>query len=303
MLKLNHTKMKSTHAQAAAEIRKALKSEFPQVKFKVRSESFSMGDAVRITWDDGPTENAVREFTDKYQIGHFDGMTDMYEYSNRQEGVPQVKYVQTSRTMTDKLKDQLYKKAGKEWHDFESMSDWQKSELIYREFFSSIDYSKGIREEQDTAEQDKKMMVGEVVMSYKTNSSTDDHKFKIKDSKDAAIYARRIYDPGQISYRESMYMISLNIDNQVLGWYRVSEGGTSGTFADPKTVFQFGLLANASAFILVHNHPSGNKKASQADKNLTKKIEQGGKLMEIIMLDHIILTEDGYSSYADGDWA
>jgi hypothetical protein len=89
--------MKTTHARTAQEIRKILKKEFPTIKFKVTSESYSMGSSVRIEWTDGVTSEKVDELVKKFQYGHFDGMQDLYEYSNSRDDIPQVKYVQTER--------------------------------------------------------------------------------------------------------------------------------------------------------------------------------------------------------------
>lgn len=94
-------KKMSSHAAAAAAIRAELKRAFPAVKFQVRSESYSMGDSVRIHWQDGPTVEAVDAITKKYQYGHFDGMTDMYEHSNCRTDIPQTKFVQTERRTSD----------------------------------------------------------------------------------------------------------------------------------------------------------------------------------------------------------
>ena len=73
----------------------------------------------------------------------------------------------------------------------------------------------------------------------------------------------------------------------------------SGTVADPKLIFAAALKACASSIILAHNHPSGNLKPSQSDIDLTRKLKDGGKLLEIQMLDHIIVTTEGYYSFAD----
>ena len=86
-------KQLSEAAQAAKLIRKELKAAFPKTKFSVTSEYFSMGNAVNISWDNGPAKSEVHEISDKYEYGHFDGMTDMYECSNSQDGMPQAKYV------------------------------------------------------------------------------------------------------------------------------------------------------------------------------------------------------------------
>lgn len=90
-----------------------------------------------------------------------------------------------------------------------------------------------------------------------------------------------------------------NRANKVLGIYEVSTGGIAGTVADPKLIFVAALKVGASGVILSHNHPSGNLTASQADIELTRKIKEGGRLLEIQLLDHVILTSEGYFSFAD----
>lgn len=87
----------SPHAAAAAAIRKELKAFYPAVAFSVRSSSFSGGDAVDLTWTDGPTIAAIEAIVKKYQYGHFDGSIDLYEYSNRRDDIPQTKFVQVRR--------------------------------------------------------------------------------------------------------------------------------------------------------------------------------------------------------------
>ncbi len=98
-LKANPTK--SSAANCATAIREELKKHFPNIKFAVKSSNFSMGDSVHISWNDGPTEKQVQEFTNKYQYGSFNGMEDIYEYTNTREDIPQSKYVQQHRTISD----------------------------------------------------------------------------------------------------------------------------------------------------------------------------------------------------------
>lgn len=93
----------SSHAGAAAAIKAELKEIYPAIKFSVTSDSFSMGDSVHVKWTDGPTSDEVDNIIKKYQYGHFDGMTDMYESSNRREDIPQSKYVSSSRSISDEL--------------------------------------------------------------------------------------------------------------------------------------------------------------------------------------------------------
>lgn len=94
----------SSHAAAAKAIRAELKAAFPGVPFRVRSESFSMGDAVNVDWTDGPTRDSVENIVKKYQYGHFNGMEDIYENSNSREDIPQAKYVQIQRSISDAVR-------------------------------------------------------------------------------------------------------------------------------------------------------------------------------------------------------
>lgn len=98
------TRRTTPAAQAAKAIREELKQAFPGIKFSVTSENFSMGDAVRVSWTDGPTDNQVTDITCKYRYGHFNGMEDIYEYSNSRDDIPQTKYITTRREMSEAVK-------------------------------------------------------------------------------------------------------------------------------------------------------------------------------------------------------
>ncbi len=98
---------------------------------------------------------------------------------------------------------------------------------------------------------------------------------------------------------EEFWIILLKRNNQIIGKNRISEGGIAGTVADPKKIFKIALDAQASSIILCHNHPSGNLKPSEQDKQLTRKIVQAGKTLEIAVLDHLIFGNDSYFSFAD----
>lgn len=100
---------------------------------------------------------------------------------------------------------------------------------------------------------------------------------------------------------EEFWVILLNNANIVIKKEKLSQGGVSGTVVDPKMLFKLALQELASAVILVHNHPSGNLKASEADKSLTQKIKSGGKLLDIRLLDHLIFTNEDYFSFAEED--
>lgn len=98
---------------------------------------------------------------------------------------------------------------------------------------------------------------------------------------------------------EQFWVLMLARNNTVLHKRCVSQGGVSGTVADPKVIFKKALEDLASGIILVHNHPSGNLKPSHADIKLTNKMSEAGKLLEIPVIDHIIFTDHGYYSFAD----
>lgn len=98
---------------------------------------------------------------------------------------------------------------------------------------------------------------------------------------------------------EEFWILMLNRGNQVLKRVQVSLGGVSGTVVDAKIVFKKALEIPASAIILCHNHPSGNLRPSQADIEITKKVKDGGELIDINVLDHLIVSERGYFSFAD----
>jgi len=123
---------------------------------------------------------------------------------------------------------------------------------------------------------------------------------KIASSQNAYDIVKNFYDET-MNYVEQFSVILLNRNNRVLGVKVVSLGGVSGTIADPKVIFCSAISALASAIIVVHNHPSGNLTPSESDNHLTKKLVNGGTLLDIRVLDHLIITEDGYYSYADSE--
>jgi len=98
---------------------------------------------------------------------------------------------------------------------------------------------------------------------------------------------------------EEFWVLLLNRANKLIKKKRVSEGGVSGTVADPKIIYKMALEELASGVIVAHNHPSGNLTASHSDIELTKKLKEAGKFLEIQLLDHIIIAGSKYLSFAD----
>ena len=141
-----------------------------------------------------------------------------------------------------------------------------------------------------------KQLAKEITVQYKTVNEI--HKAKITSSRDSAEYLRSVY-PIDIGHREAFLCLFLNRANNTIGHSLISIGGISGTVADGKVIFQHALSCSASAIILCHNHPSGNLEPSQSDINLTKKMKEFGSFIDMPILDHVILTEDDYYSFAD----
>ena len=109
-----------------------------------------------------------------------------------------------------------------------------------------------------------------------------------------------LYDPDTIGFQEEVFMLLLNRVNNVIGWVKVSTGGTSGAIIDSKVIFPLALQTNAHGFMLSHNHPSGNLKPSESDRQLTNKLKQGAMILGITFYDHLIIApENGYFSFAD----
>ena len=98
---------------------------------------------------------------------------------------------------------------------------------------------------------------------------------------------------------EEFWVLLMNRAQRLIRKKKISEGGVSGTVADPKIIFKLALEELASGVIVVHNHPSGNLTASQSDIDLTRKLKEAGKLIEIGVHDHIIVAGKKYFSFAD----
>lgn len=96
--------------------------------------------------------------------------------------------------------------------------------------------------------------------------------------------------------RECFVVFSLLTDNHVIGFEEVSSGSSSAVIANPKEIFLSAIAFNANGIIIAHNHPTGNLKFSKEDLNITKRIKEGGDILGIPLLDHIIFTDNGYLS-------
>jgi DNA repair protein RadC len=141
-----------------------------------------------------------------------------------------------------------------------------------------------------------KSFAAELDVVYKKTEKI--RKRKITCSTDVYMDSLKIW-PVDVNHREAFVVMFLNRANNTVGYATISTGGLSGTVADAKVIYQYALLCNASAIICLHNHPSGNLQPSKDDIELTKRIKEIGSLLECPMLDHLIITETNYYSFAD----
>lgn len=100
---------------------------------------------------------------------------------------------------------------------------------------------------------------------------------------------------------EEFWILCLNRANLVLSKEKVSSGGLAGTVADPKVIFEKALSLQSSAIVLVHNHPSGNLKPSESDNKITAQLKNAGEFLDLPIIDHLIISVEGYYSYADSE--
>ena len=140
--------------------------------------------------------------------------------------------------------------------------------------------------------------VAEVELVYRTNVPASE-RMKISSSRDAYNILFNSWNQDKIDFIEESRILLLNRGSKVLGIYNLSSGGMAGTVVDQKLVFIAALKANAHSIIISHNHPSGNTTPSEQDIRLTRNIYQAGKLLDIELLDHIIVSSNGYYSFAD----
>jgi DNA repair protein RadC len=144
-----------------------------------------------------------------------------------------------------------------------------------------------------------KYKVNEIAVSYSGSLNTKLLP-KIACSKSAADLAYSHWNKDSIALHETFKIMLLNNANKVKGIYEVSQGGITGTLVDVRILFAVLLKSLTTAVILIHNHPSGTLRPSEADRSLTKKIKQVGDLLDIKVFDHLILAPNGdYYSFAD----
>ncbi len=141
-------------------------------------------------------------------------------------------------------------------------------------------------------------VVSEITLAYQPKVRLKDRP-KVDCSRQVYEVLYRFWEKESLELAEHFQVMLLNRSNRVLGICTISKGGTSSTIVDAKLVFATALKANASSLIVSHNHPSGNLEPSAADRRLTGKLVEIGKALDLPVLDHIIVTVEGYYSFAD----
>ncbi|MRI00868.1 DNA repair protein [Kriegella sp. EG-1] len=140
------------------------------------------------------------------------------------------------------------------------------------------------------------MNISEIKVSYKPQKVS-----VVSYNNSSMLYemVRANWNADTIELQEEVKVILLNRNNQLLGVYELAKGGVSGAFVDVKLLLSVALKCVASNIVLVHNHPSGNLKPSKADIALTEKVKKASKQVDMVLLDHLIVTKDDYYSFAD----
>lgn len=140
--------------------------------------------------------------------------------------------------------------------------------------------------------------LAEVELVYKSKVKASMRPL-IKCSADIKDILLQLWNPGKIELVEEFKVLFLNRANRIIGVMDASSGGITGTVADPRIILAAAVKCCAVNIILAHNHPSGSLKPSRADEDLTVKIKEAARWLDIQVLDHIIITAEGHYSFAD----
>ena len=144
-----------------------------------------------------------------------------------------------------------------------------------------------------------KTKVNEISIKYQGNFKLKEAP-KITSSTSAAVILYEAWNKDKIGLQECFKILLLNNANKIKGIFELSTGGITGTLVDLRILFAVILKSLSTAVIIAHNHPSGTLRPSEADKDLTLKIQSAARLFDIKLLDHLIITPDGdFFSFAD----
>jgi hypothetical protein len=138
-------KRRTTEAgNAAKEIRQVLKMAFPGQKFEVSSKNYSGGNSINISYINGPTRKEVERYVKDFEYGQFDGMTDMYNITNRNKNIPQVKYLFVNRRMSAQLEKYLREELAGYYNNWDDLPEYEKNRLMY-DMFNNYSMTPGIQ--------------------------------------------------------------------------------------------------------------------------------------------------------------
>ena len=141
-------------------------------------------------------------------------------------------------------------------------------------------------------------IVSEIEISY-SPKYLGFSKPKIKCSQDIYEILKELFDVNALTIKEECIALFLNKNNRIIGSYRVSSGGITSTVVDIRLILSIALKSLSCGLILAHTHPSGNLQPSRNDIDLTHNLREAGKMMDIRLLDHLIISSEGYYSIAD----
>ncbi|TNF45041.1 MAG: JAB domain-containing protein [Bacteroidetes bacterium] len=165
-----------------------------------------------------------------------------------------------------------------------NLNELGKKSIEYLQTFKGIGQAKAIT------------IVAALELGKRRKESDDNNKNKITSSKDAADYFQPLL--GDLNHEE-FWIMFLDRGNKIKDSFRISQGGISGTVIDVRIILKAALEKQASSIILCHNHPSGTLQPSDADLKITRKINEAAKIMDISVLDHVIIGDQKYYSFAD----
>ncbi|MBF4518712.1 JAB domain-containing protein [Flavobacterium sp. ANB] len=140
--------------------------------------------------------------------------------------------------------------------------------------------------------------VSEIELIYKAKVKSSERP-QIKSSTDGYKLVLSTLDYNKLEFFEQFKVLLINKAHKALGIYEISSGGIAGTVVDLRLIFSAALKANTTSLMMIHNHPSGNLTASEADKQITRKVKKAGKLLDITLLDSLIITSESYYSFDD----
>ena len=142
------------------------------------------------------------------------------------------------------------------------------------------------------------LVVSEIKISYEPKVKAV-HRPRVKCSKDAYMHVRQFFDPSLLNIKEEAVALFLNRSNNIIGGFKVSSGGITSTIVDIGLILGVAVKCLAKGLILAHTHPSGELQPSKADLTLTARLKEAARLLDITLIEHLIVSTEGYTSFAD----